>query len=71
VSFQKMIKDERTTNEISVPMTPKRVMYPKFLTKFDFFKLYPAAKMIGGSIKTKNVDSLNWKGSIPAYRHIQ
>lgn len=50
-----------------VPITPKRVMYPKFFTKFVFFKLYPAAKIIGGSMNTKNVDSLNYIASIPAY----
>jgi hypothetical protein len=38
-----------------VPMIPKRAMYPMFDTKFFFFRLYPAANMIGGKIKTKKV----------------
>ncbi len=50
-----------------VPITPNKVIYPKFFTKFVFFKLYPAAKIMGGKMNTKNVDSLNWIGSIPAY----
>jgi hypothetical protein len=46
-------------NERMVPKTPKRVMYPKLLMKFFFFRLYPAANMMGGNMKTKNVDCLN------------
>lgn len=57
--FQNIINTDSIVNEMIVPITPNKVIYPKFFTKLVFFKLYPAAKIMGGRMNTKNVDSLN------------
>jgi hypothetical protein len=38
-----------------VPIAPKNEIIPKFSKNNDFLRLYPAAKMIGGKIKVKNI----------------
>jgi hypothetical protein len=42
-----------------VPSIPSIEMYFKFLKKFFFFKVKPAAKIIGGKMKKKNPVSEN------------
>jgi len=37
--------------ETIVPASPRRRMYMMFLTKFHLFKVYPAAKIMGGRMK--------------------
>lgn len=39
---------------IIVPITPKNHIIPKLSKNKDFLKLYPAEKIIGGSIIAKN-----------------
>jgi hypothetical protein len=46
-------------NVIKVPPIPKNKMYPKFSKKCFALKVYPAAKIIGGNIKLKNICSSN------------
>jgi hypothetical protein len=41
-----------------VPTIPRLKIKPRFLIKFFFFIVYPAAKIIGGKINRKNFESL-------------
>lgn len=38
-----------------VPITPKKLIIPKFSKKRDLRRLYPAAKMIGGRMNVKKI----------------
>jgi hypothetical protein len=44
-----------TIKQSKVPIAPRKQMIPIFSKKCNFLKLYPAAKIMGGSIKVKNI----------------
>jgi hypothetical protein len=45
----------RETKPMMVPMTPKKLIIPKFSKKRDFLSEYPAEKMMGGSMMVKKI----------------
>lgn len=53
--LKKLINAVRTTKLIMVPMIPRKLMIPKFSKNKDFLRLYPAAKIMGGSMKVKKI----------------
>lgn len=50
----KYVKPKMTPNDTIVPKNPKINIYLKFLPKFCFLRLYPPAKIMGGSKPKKN-----------------
>jgi hypothetical protein len=46
-----MMRNDKVNMEIKVPNNPNKEIYPKFFIKLLRFNVYPAAAMIGGSIK--------------------
>jgi hypothetical protein len=46
---------QRLMNPIMVPMTPKKLIIPKFSKNRDFLSEYPAEKMMGGRMIVKNI----------------
>ena len=44
---------------ITVPITPKRKIYNKYLKKNFFLKLYPAPNIIGGRMRVKKTSESN------------
>lgn len=42
-------------NPIIVPMTPRKLIIPKFSKNNDFLSEYPAENMIGGNMIVKNI----------------
>jgi hypothetical protein len=44
---------------IKVPQTPNREMYRKYLKNDLLLRLYPAANIIGGKMKVKNIPLSN------------
>lgn len=54
------MKPHRIINEKIVPIAPKKLIIPKFSKNNDFLRLYPAANMIGGKIKVKNISFENY-----------
>ena len=50
-----------------MPNNPNSRMYLKFLPKFCFFRLYPPAKIMGGSNpkkKSSSLKSISWAVSV-------
>lgn len=50
---------QRLTKPMMVPITPKKVIIPKFSKKSDFLSEYPAEKMIGGKMIVKKISLSN------------
>jgi hypothetical protein len=48
-------KRQSETNPMTVPMTPRKVIIPKFSKKSDFLSEYPAEKIMGGSMMVKKI----------------
>jgi len=46
---------QRLMNPMMVPMTPRKLIIPKFSKKRDFLKEYPAEKMMGGRMIVKKI----------------
>lgn len=46
---------DRHTKPIMVPITPRKVIIPKFSKNKDFLREYPAEKMMGGSMMVKKI----------------
>ena len=55
----KYVRGVTTVNVITVPKTPYKIMYKKYLKNAFLLILYPAANIIGGRIHVKNTSSLN------------
>jgi hypothetical protein len=55
------VKGQTIEKVTIVPITPNKKMYKKYLKKERRRKLYPAAKIIGGSMKVKNISESNFK----------
>ena len=55
------VKGQTIEKVTIVPTTPNKKMYKKYLNKERRRKLYPAAKIIGGSMKVKNISESNFK----------
>jgi hypothetical protein len=46
-------------NAMIVPMTPRKLIIPKFSKNRDFLRLYPAENIMGGRIIVKNISPEN------------
>lgn len=49
----------KLTNPMIVPITPKKVIMPKFSKNSDFLSEYPAEKMMGGNMMVKKISLSN------------
>ena len=47
------------TKPIMVPMTPRKMIIPKFQKNNDFLREYPAENMMGGKMIVKKISLLN------------
>lgn len=52
-------KRQRLTKPMMVPITPKKVIMPKFSKKSDFLSEYPAENMMGGNMMVKKISLSN------------
>lgn len=53
--FIKNMKPDKNIKPMIVPITPKNQIMPKFSKNNDLRRLYPAEKMMGGSMIAKNI----------------